>query len=194
MVASYVELPRPRHTLEEYFALLEASDKRWEFWDGELLCMAGGSPHHAIIAGRVASAFARRLEGRGCEILGSDMAIKTPSLPPFRYPDLSVVCSKPVFEKVDKFYVLINPILIVEVLSPGTENLDREPKRLAYQTLPSVQEYLLIAQTAPHVTRYLRRGRKWLRFDYGDLKAVAELSSIQCMLPLQEIYQGIEFN
>ena len=194
MVASYVELPRPRHTLEEYYALLDASDKRWEFWDGELLCMAGGSPKHAIIASRVASALARRLEGRGCEILGSDMAIKTPSLPPFRYPDLSVVCSKPVFEKVDKFYVLSNPLLVVEVLSPGTEMLDREPKRLAYQSLPSVQEYLLVAQTAPHITRYLRRGKKWVRFDYGDLNAVAELSSIQCTLPLQEVYARIEFN
>lgn len=193
MVANYLELPRMRHTLEEYFALLEASDKRWEFWDGELVCMAGGAPQHAMIASRVAYALSKRLEGRGCEVLGFDIAIKTPSLPPFRYPDLSVVCGKPLFEKVDKFYVLTNPLVVIEVLSPGTEILDREPKRLAYQSLPSVQEYLLIAQTAPHLTRFLRQGKRWRRFDYGDLQAVAELSSLQCTLPLQEVYQGIEF-
>jgi Uma2 family endonuclease len=194
MVANYVELPRPRHTLEEYFALLEASDKRWEFWDGELVCMAGGSPQHAMIASRVAYALGKRLEGRGCEIFGSDMAIKTPSLPPFRYPDLSVVCGQPVFVKVDKFYTLVNPLVVIEILSPGTEYLDQEPKRVAYQALPSVQEYLLIAQTTPHVTRYLRKGRRWQLFDYDNLRAVAELSSIKCTLPLQEIYVGIEFN
>ena len=194
MVANHVELPRPRHTLEEYFALLEASDKRWEFWDGELVCMAGGSPEHVMICGNVFYALRKRLEERDCQVFNTDMPIKTPTLPPFRFPDASVVCGKPVFEKVDKFITLVNPILMVEVLSPGTASLDHNEKKRAYQALPSVQEYVLVAQESPHVTRFLRQGKRWRRFDYGDLQAVVELSSIECTLPLQEIYQKIEFN
>jgi Uma2 family endonuclease len=193
MVAHYLELPKPKHTLEEYFGMLEASDKRWEYWDGEFLCMSGGSPAHAMIASRVMLNLGSRLKERGCEVLGSDMAIKTPSLLPFRYPDISVVCGKPVFDKVDKFHTLNNPVVLIEVLSTGTEHLDREQKRLAYQALPSVQEYLLVAQTEPQVTRYVRHGDEWRRFDYGDLNAIIELSSIQTSLPLSEVYAGIEF-
>jgi Uma2 family endonuclease len=193
MVANYISIPRMRHTLEEYYAMLEASDKRWEFWDGEFVCMAGGSPEHAIIISNVDALLVEGLKGRGCRVFSADMAIKTPSLPPFRYPDLSVVCGKPVFEKVDKFYVLVNPIVLVEVLSSSTEHLDRVPKRLAYQAVASVQEYLLIAQTVPHVTRFLRKGKRWQRFEYGALSAVVELSSLQCELPLSKVYRDVEF-
>ncbi len=194
MVANHIGLPRPRHTLEEYFALLEASDKRWEFWDGEFVCMAGGSPEHAMICGNVFYALRKRLEGHDCQTFNTDMPIKTPTLPPFRFPDASIVCGKPVFEKVDKFITLANPILVVEVLSPGTASIDHNEKKLAYQALPSVQEYILVAQDAPHMTRFLRQGKRWRRFDYGNLQAVVELSSIECTLPLQEVYAGIEFN
>ncbi|MBI1764406.1 MAG: Uma2 family endonuclease [Acidobacteria bacterium] len=193
MVAEYLPVPRMKHSLEEYYAMLEASDRRWEFWNGEFVCMSGGSPAHAMICNRVSYALNKRLAGGGCEVFGSDMAIKTPSLPPFRYPDLSVVCGKPVFGKVDKFHVLVNPLVLIEVLSTGTEHLDREPKRLAYQAIPSVQEYLLIAQNIPHVTRFVRKGRRWQRFEYGSLTAVVELSSLECELPLSEVYRGIEF-
>lgn len=193
MVADYLDLPMPKHTLEEYFGMLEASDKRWEYWNGEFLCMSGGLPAHAMIASNVLIELGQKLKGKNCRPLGSDMAIKTPSLPPFRYPDISVVCGQPRFEKVDRFHTLANPVVLIEVLSAGTEPLDREPKRLAYQALPSVQEYLLIAQSVPHVTRFVRQGAVWARFEYGDLNAVIELSSLHCELPLQEIYAGIEF-
>jgi Uma2 family endonuclease len=194
MVADYLDLPRPKYTLEEYFGMLEASDKRWEYWDGEFLCMSGGSPAHAMIASRVMLSLGSRLKGRGCEVLGSDMAIKTPSLPPFRYPDISVVCGKPVFDKVSKFHTLINPLVLIEILSTGTEHLDREPKRLAYQALPSVQDYLLVAQTAPQVTHYVRQGSEWRRFDYGSMSDVIALTALQIEMPLQEIYEGIQFD
>jgi Uma2 family endonuclease len=193
MVADYVSVPRMPHSLEEYYAMLEASDRRWEYWDGELLCMSGGSPEHAMVASNMFEELVTQLRGRGCRVFGSDMAIKTPSLPPFRYPDLSVVCDKPLFKKVDRFHTLTNPLILIEVLSASTEQLDREPKRLAYQAIPSVQEYLLIAQNIPHLTRFVRKGKKWQRFEYGDLNAVVELSALQCKLPLSEVYRGIEF-
>ena len=193
MFAHYIQEPQPSYTLEEYYGLLESSDRRWEYWDGELVCMAGGSPEHAMIASRVLVSLAKRLDEQGCEVFGSDLAIKTPSLPPFRFPDISVTCDKPVFEKVNRFKALANPIVLIEVLSTSTEHLDREPKRLAYQSLASVQEYLLVAQRIPHVTHFVRKGKRWQRYEYDDLEAVIQLSSIACELPLREIYRGIEF-
>lgn len=193
MVADYFAVPRMRHSLTEYYAMLEASDRRWEYWDGEFLCMAGGSPEHTIICSNISTELAQKLKQKGCRILGSDTLVKTPSLPPFRFPDLTIACGQLIFEKVDRFKALTNPLVLMEVLSTSTEHLDREPKRLAYQALPSVQEYLLIAQTVPHVTRFVRKGRRWQRFEYGDLNAVVELSSIQYELPLSEVYRDIEF-
>jgi len=193
MVADYIGLIRPEYTLEEYYGLLEASDRRWEYWDGELICMAGGSPRHAMISSRLFLTIAKRLEGRSCEVFNSDMAVKTPSLPPFRFPDLSIVCGQPVFEKLGKFEALTNPLVLIEVLSPGTESMDREPKRLAYQGLASVQEYWLVAQNVPHVTLFVRVGNQWQRFEYGALEAVLDSLALQCELPLAEIYRGVEF-
>ena len=194
MVADYLPRVRDKHTLAEYYAMLEGSERRWEFWDGEFLCMAGASPEHTIICSNVDTELAQSLKQKGCRILGSDTIVKTPSLPPFRFPDLTIVCGKLIFEPVDRFKALTNPIVLIEVLSTSTEHLDREPKRLAYQALPSVQEYLLIAQSVPHVTRFLRKGRKWQRFEYGDMNAVIELSSVACELPLREVYRDVEFN
>ncbi len=194
MLAEYFALPKTKHTLTEYFALLAASDRRWEFWDGELICVTGASATHALIASNVFEALAAKLKGQGCRVFGNEVAIKTPSLPPFRLPDLSVVRGKPTYEKVDRFRALVNPIVLIEVLAPGLERLDWEPKRRAYQALSSVREYLLIAQVVPHITRLARTGKQWQRFDCGGSDAVMEVSSLECELPLSEVYRGVEFN
>jgi Uma2 family endonuclease len=123
-----------------------------------------------------------------------DLPIHTPSRPPYRYPDASVVCGKPVFTKVNRIDALVNPVLVVEVLSPGTEILDRNQKKATYQALPSVQEYLLIAQHEPHVTQFIREGDNWLRRDFSDLQGHIELPSINCRLALGDTYDGITFN
>jgi Uma2 family endonuclease len=115
-------------------------------------------------------------------------------LPPYRYPDLSVVCGKPIYVNCSGIDALSNPVLVVEVLSPGTEPLDKGAKRTAYQKIPSLREYLIVAQDAPHVTQYQRRGRQWVRQDFGDLHAVLELPSISSQLRLGDIYEGIVFS
>lgn len=195
MAASLRDLPRPYYRLEEYFALEQAGEARYEYWDGNVLCMSGGSREHATICSNVHFRLSQKLEATGCRAYTGEMQIKTPLLPPYRYPDASVVCGKPVFDKVEGFDVLVNPLQVVEVLSPGTAHLDRKEKREAYQALASLQEYLIISQDAPHVTQYVRQpDGQWLRQDVGDLASAINLTSLGCSLPLREIYEDVDFN
>jgi len=194
MAANLKEPPRHFYTLEEYFALEWVGEARYEYWDGEIVCLSGGTRQHATISGNVYLIIGQQLKGKNCRAFTADLPIKTPLLPPYRYPDVSVACGKLVFEKVERIDVLINPILVIEVLSPSTEDRDRQEKRAAYQALPSVMEYLLVAQDAPHVTHYVRQSEAWARFDYGDLASTVKLSSIQCLLPLRDIYDGVDFS
>jgi Uma2 family endonuclease len=185
---------RPYFRLEEYFAVLGVTDATYEYWEGEIVCVNGGTPEHAYICSNLLMIVQSQLEERGGRAFNLQTAIKTPQLPPFRFPNLSVVCGPPIFEKIDQFHALTNPVVIAEVLSKGTEELDREPKRQAYQALPSLREYLLVESEMPHLTRYARQKGDWRRFDYGDLNAVVELPSIQSELPLREVYRGVEFD
>jgi Uma2 family endonuclease len=194
MAADPKDSPRHYYTLEEYFALERTGDARYEYWDGEIVCMSGGSKRHVRISGNVYFGLRQQLTGRVCEVFNSDLAIKTPILPPYRYPDLSVVCGEATFENIEGTDVLTNPTLIVEVLSPATDRRDRNEKRLAYQALPSVMEYLMLAQDSPHLTQFLRQGVDWTRSDYGDLNGSVVLSSIECVLNLREAYVGVEFD
>jgi Uma2 family endonuclease len=193
MAANLQDQPRHYYTLEEYFALERAGQARYEYWDGEIVCMSGGSEAHVRISGSVYFTLRRQLTGHGCEAFTGDLSIKTPLLPPYRYPDASVVCGKAVFEKIEGMNVLTNPTLIVEVLSPGTARRDRKEKRAAYQALPSVMEYLLIAQDTPHLTHFLRQPEAWTRTDYSDLNAAITLPSVECVLALSDVYVGVEF-
>ena len=142
--------------------------------------------------GNFITALNNALRGK-CLVFPSDMQIFIPATGLYTYPDLSVVCGKPVIEKIEGFDVLTNPILIVEVLSPSTESRDRKEKRTAYQGIPSLREYLLVAQAAPHITHFLRQSDEWVRADYGSLSASVVLPSIDCVLALSDVYQGVDF-
>ncbi|HZS09382.1 MAG TPA: Uma2 family endonuclease [Blastocatellia bacterium] len=194
MAANLKDPPRHHYTLEEYFALERVGVARYEYWNGEIVCMSGGSRRHVRISGNVYFSLRQQLAGRPCDTFTGDLQIKTPLLPPYRYPDVSVVCGQPDFENIEGFDVLVNPVLIVEVLSPGTASRDRNEKREAYQALPSLREYLLISQDAPHITHYLRQADGWARHDYGDLAATVDLPSVQCRMSLMDVYYRVDFN
>jgi Uma2 family endonuclease len=193
MAANPKDTPRHFYTLDEYFALEQVGEARYEYWDGDIVCMSGGSQQHGRIGGNVYFMLRQQLVGSNCDAFTGEIAIKTPQLPPYRYPDASVACGKATFEKIAGIDVLTNSTLIVEVLSPGTEGRDRHAKRLAYQSLPSLMEYLLIAQDAPHLTHFQRQGDLWVRSDYADLTLQIPLPSIGCGLAMREAYLGIEF-
>ncbi len=185
---------RHYYTLEEYFALEKVGDARYEYWDGEIFCMSGGSRRHYQLSSNIHLRLGVKVEAKGCQPYTGDMPIKTPKLPPYRYPDASVVCGESRFEKISGIDALLNPLLIVEILSPTTEDADRETKRIAYQAIESLQEYLLIAQDKIEITRYTRTGDVWFREIITDAAARLHLASINETIVVAEIYRGVNFN
>ncbi|MFN7949297.1 MAG: Uma2 family endonuclease [Blastocatellia bacterium] len=187
-------LPKPPYTVEEYIELDKHSEDRYEYFDGEIVSMAGGSIEHGAITVNVAGTLRERLRDRQCLVLSGDVRLRVPAAFPYRYPDVSIVCGQIIREEILGQVMLVNPLLIVEVLSPSTENYDREAKFLAYQSIESFQEYLLIAQQRPHVTQYIRQpDGRWLRADLEGLEATITLSSLDVSLPLSEIYRMVDF-
>lgn len=189
-------LNRKQHyyTLEEYFALEKVGDARYEYWDGEIFCMSGGSKEHYELCSNILRLLFQMTQGKPCKTFTPDAPIKTPKLPPYRYPDASVVCGDSQFESIHGIDALVNPVLIVEVLSPNTEDVDKEEKRIAYQAIESLQEYLLIAQDKVEVTHYTRNGDIWFRNILTDLSAQLHLTSLQQSILLAELYRGVISN
>ncbi len=188
-------LNRKQHyyTLEEYFALEKVGDARYEYWDGEIFCMSGGSQQHYRLSGNIHVLLDRAVEKKNCEAFTADSPIKTPKLPPYRYPDASVVCGESQFESIHGIDALVNPLLIVEILSPTTETADQEDKRIAYQAIESLQEYLLIAQDKVEITRYARNEDLWFRDIITDSSAHLQLVSLAETIALAALYRGVVF-
>ena len=186
--------PHHYYSLDEYFALEKTSDARFEYWAGEIVCMSGGSQRHYRISSNVVVALQLQLRGGRCQAFTGDLPVRTPTLPPYRYPDVTVACGDLQFHSVQGIDVLINPVLLVEVVSPATALRDENEKFGAYQALPTFMEYLLISQEARRVIHYTRQSDgKWMRADVADAGAILVLNSIGCSLPLREIYEGVAF-
>jgi Uma2 family endonuclease len=182
------------YTLEEYFELEKKSEERYEYWNGEVFCMGGVSPEHDQIESNSAFHLRSQLTGRKCRVFLANIRIKVPSMPPYRYADLSALCGEPQFERIGGVDALTNPSLIIEVLSESTEAYDRGDKFTHYKSVPSFNEYLLIAQHRPHVTQFIKQDEgTWLQHEFNDLTAVVRLTQLDCELPLSEIYQNVTF-
>jgi Uma2 family endonuclease len=187
-------LPKKIYTLEEYLELDKNSEEKYEYFDGAVFAMAGGSPAHVRIGRNVVNHLSQKLEGRDCEAFPADMRVKVPAALPYRYPDISVVCGEPVFEYIQGQSMLTNPLILIEVLSPSTTAYDLGDKFTAYQSIASFREYLLIAQTRPHVIRHLFQAPgQWLRTEVTGLESEVPLESLGVTLPLREMYARVEF-
>lgn len=185
---------RRRYTLEEYFALELASEEKYEYFDGEVFNMSGGSPEHEEIIGNIYATLKARTREKGCRVFLSGLRLKVPSQPPYRYPDLTALCHPPRYETIGGLKALINPDLIVEVLSPTTEAYDRGDKFTHYKSIETFSEYLLISQVRPHATHFVRREHgMWLHEEFNDLDASLRLVTLDCELALREVYMDIEF-
>ena len=181
-----------RYSPADYLALERASEVKHEFFDGEMFLMAGGTMEHSQVAANVIGELREQLTDSPCRVLTSDMKIKLPT-GLYTYPDASVVCDQPQYED-DRKDVLLNPLLVVEVLSPSTEAYDRGQKFRHYQTCPSLREYVLIAQDRSAVDHYLRQpSGQWLLTTFESLDATMPLPSLGVGLRLSEIYAKVEF-
>ncbi|MGA9771589.1 MAG: Uma2 family endonuclease [Blastocatellia bacterium] len=185
--------PKKRMTIEEYIELDKVSEEKFEYFDGEVFNMSGVHPNHALLESRLITSFNNQTAKRGCYIYPANLRVKVPSLPPYRYPDLSALCGKPEFEEHTGLLCLTNPILLAEILSPTTEGFDRGEKFTHYKSIPSFREYLLIAQTRKHITHYLRQSeRAWLQTEYGTGE-VLQIVTLECELDVDTLYSGINF-
>jgi Uma2 family endonuclease len=186
---------KPRYTLEEYLELDRNSDERLEYWDGEIFDMSGVSEQHGEIESNLIAFLKPRATERGCRVFPANIRIKVPSFPPYRYGDFSALCGKAQFEKIGGVDVLVNPALIVEVLSDSTEAQDRGDKFTRYKSIPTFSEYLLIAQHRPHVTQLVRQADgSWLHREFNNLADVLRLTTLGCELALTEVYAGVTFD
>jgi Uma2 family endonuclease len=188
-----MSLPKSKFlTPEEYLALDRQSEEKSEYWDGEMFLMTGASRRHNLIVLNVGGELREQLKERPCEVYPSDMRVRIPNTARYAYPDVSVVCEEPQFED-EETDVLLNPTLIVEVLSASTEAYDRGKKLDSYRTIPSLQECVLIAQDEYHVYVYTRQpDNRWLLSEADDVNEVLSLDSIGCRLPLAEVYRKVK--
>jgi Uma2 family endonuclease len=176
-------------TYPEYLAQELASDTKHEFLDGEIFAMAGGTPEHARLSSRVVGALLAQLRGRPCEAFSSDLRLRVLATGLATYPDVSVVCGR--FEQdPEDANTLINPVVLVEVLSDSSEAYDRGEKFAHYRRIPSLREYVLVSQRRPRIEVFRRNeDGNWTLFE-ADASGSVQLVSIGCELSVDEVYSN----
>ena len=177
-------------TPEEYLALERKAHCKSEYLSGQILAMSGASRKHSLIVTNISGELYIQFKGRGCEVHTNDMRVRPGPRDAYVYPDVVVVCGKPQFEDA-AFDTLLNPIVIVEVLSPSTEAYDRGEKFRRYQQLASLKEYVLVSQDKVQVEHYHRHGEQWGLNAYRAIEDVVFFPAIGCALPLRDIYARI---
>ena len=186
--------PQPEilYTLEEYFALEKGSERRWEYWDGQIFRMSGGIKEPAIIQGNVLKYLSDRLKEH-CRACSPDLAVKTKSAAGYVYPDVSAACN-PKYEKHEQgIDILANPVMIIEITIPTSAIRDHHIKKKVYQALESPQDYLIIEPDSLYITHYIRGPKQWKKGVYDDDEDTIEIASVDVDLKLTEIYNGVEF-
>ena len=178
-------------TPEEYIASERKATLKSEYLSGEIVAMSGASNAHNLITMNTTTQLYNQLVEGGCRVFSSDMRLGIGTGVSYFYPDIAVTCDKPRFED-DAFDTLINPQVIIEVLSASTAGYDRGKKFIRYRQLESLQEYILISQDQVHVEHYLRQGKQWVLSEFSALENVLPLASIGAELSLNQIYRFVE--
>lgn len=201
--------PEPRiYTAEEYLEFDRASTEKYEFVNGRIYRwgtdphrlepqdMSGGTEAHSLLAANVIIALGRVLRPRGCRVYTADMRVQVGSAGEYTYPDVSALCKRSELAG-GRCDTLLNPSVIVEVLSASTQDYDRGEKFELYRKLPSLREYVLVAQDRVHAERRVRdggEGNTWLTTFYDDIDDVIAVPSVDAALPLRDVYADVEFS
>lgn len=181
-------------TVAEYLALERAAEYKSEYINGERRPMTGASRKHNLIAGNIYASLHLQLRKSKCEIYPSDMRVKIEATGRMTYPDVSIVCGEPHFDDSYKD-TLLNPIIVIEVLSPSTAAYDRGEKSENYRQIPSLQAYLLVSQDRMHIEYYSRQpDNSWRFAEFKRSEDRFALAAIQCELVLEDIYEKVTFD
>jgi Uma2 family endonuclease len=175
-------------TDEQYLAIEREAETKSEFYDGQMFAMAGGSPNHSLLSNRVGALLDRSVPA-GCRTFNSELRLKVPGIRFYTYADCTVICGD--LEYADNQPdVVLNPLLLVEVLSPSTEAYDRGKKFELYRRIPSFREYLLIHQDRRNVEYYSKQESAggWLLSEYSGKEALLEIARLKVSIGLEELY------
>lgn len=191
---------RPYYTIEQYLAWERQADERSEFIDGEIYAMAGESGAHADISMNLAGMLQSQLKGTDCRARTKDTKVRSGALAEhfgkgmISYPDMVVICGEPEYHD-DKKDIVLNPKVVLEVLSDSTEEFDRGVKFARYRNFnPSLTDYILISQKEPRVEHYLRlENGEWLLREYIGLESTFDIASINCRISLTDLYDRVDF-
>lgn len=176
----------------EYLAIERTEEERHEYYRGEMSAMGGASRQHGLIGFNIARTLGDQLANRPCEAFLNDMRVKVSASGLYTYPDVVVTCENPSFED-GHLDTLLNPQLIVEILSDSTETYDRGRKFAQYRQIESLQDYVLVSQNYPLIERFSRQDDSWVLTDAPGLASSIELPSIDGTLRLADVYAKVKF-
>lgn len=179
-------------TPEAYLAFERASDEKHELIGGRILAMSGASGDHAAIATNIVIALGNALEGKPCRPYASDLKVAVESKGGYFYPDAMIVCGNRQWQD-ERRETLLNPTVVIEILSPSTERYDRVVKFGHYREIPTLREYILVTQSEPRIERFRLEGGNWIFDDVIGLESSLNLSSVAVEIPLARIYRDVEF-
>ncbi|EDN69583.1 protein of unknown function DUF820 [Beggiatoa sp. PS] len=178
-------------SIEEYLMSERQASFKSEYFDGEMYAMAGASREHNLIVTNIIRMLGNQLLESPCNVYPSDMRVKIAEIGKYTYPDVTIACDEEIFDD-DYKDTLLNPLLIIEVLSDSTESYDRGKKFKHYQRIKSFSEYILIEQTPYRVEQYVRQdNRTWLYSEFHEAADIVQLKIIKCTLALKDIYAKI---
>ena len=182
------------YTPEEYLKLEAEADYKSEYRDGEIVPMTGGTTNHNKLAGTFYAYLLFAMKGRGYNIYIGDVRLWIPRYRQYTYPDVMVVQGQPIYTGTNTT-TITNPQIIVEVLSPSTQNYDQGDKFMYYRSIPEMQEYILIDQKKFHIVQHTKTAEgKWLLSESEGEDAVLKLSAIEFQITAQDLYEGVDFS
>ena len=182
-----------RITPQEYLIREREGSTKSEFYRGEIFAMDGGSANHSLIAANLVREAGNALKDKPCTVFNSDLRVQVQTTGLYTYPDATIVCGEPIFDD-DHRDTLLNPTVIVEVLSDSTEEYDCSKKSNHYRQIKSLKELILIAQDRPQVERFTRQANgDWLFHEQTELSAEFELKSLDISVAMSELYRGVKF-
>jgi Uma2 family endonuclease len=183
--------PKTRHTIEEYLALERSTQQKHEYYRGEVFAMEGASYAHTVIVGNPAREIGQQIKDRPCRVSPPDLRVRVGESGLYTYPDIVVVCGPPRLEQPGD--TLVNPAVIIEVLSEATEAYDRGRKFELYQSIPSLTDYVLVAQDTPRIEHFQRQpSGHCLYAAENRLNASVAMASIDCELSRAEVYDKVD--
>lgn len=185
-----LRVKKEKFTADEYLAMEEVAHSKSEYYRGEIFALSGGTWDHSVITSNLNRLLGNSLAGTACRVVNGDLRIHVKSKDLYTYPDVSVVCGRPRFVE-RRTDTLLNPVVIVEVLSPSTREYDRGAKFALYKGIPSLREYILVDSERVYVESFRLRGTEWVVASFEGLDRALHFEALDCEIPLQSLYEDV---